>query len=78
MTLPYEEYNSINSARRFLYDLLDTRKTPKVPRSIRLEARRILKHFPTCFSANEKYAEDLKKWGIEPQKQDINSIQEDI
>ena len=46
MTLPNERRNSINRARDFLRDLLDPKKTPRVPRSIRQEARSVLKHFP--------------------------------
>jgi len=70
MTMPHEEYNSINSARRFLYDIMDPKKSPRVPKKIRLEARRIVKHFPTVFSANQKYEKDLKKWGIKPNSYD--------
>jgi hypothetical protein len=34
MTLPHEEVNSLKAVRRFLYDLLDPSKTPRVPREI--------------------------------------------
>jgi hypothetical protein len=40
MTLPSEEYNAICAATRFLYDLMDPKKTPRVPKHIRAEARR--------------------------------------
>lgn len=46
MTLNYERFNSVKSARKFLIELMSPQKTPRVPRSIRAEARRILKHFP--------------------------------
>jgi hypothetical protein len=46
MTLPHESANSINKAREFLYDLMDSKKTPSVPKTIRDRARDILKHYP--------------------------------
>lgn len=46
MTLPNERTRAVHNARRFLRDLLDPKKTPKVPRSIRREAYWILRHFP--------------------------------
>lgn len=55
MTLPHEEVNSLKAVRRFLYDLLDPSKTPRVPREIRMRARRVCKHFPMDFSIQERY-----------------------
>lgn len=46
MTLPFERVNAIVNARQFLRDLLDPKKTPRVPRKIRREAYYVLKHFP--------------------------------
>ena len=46
MTLPDERYRAVRYAREFLRDLLDPKKTPKVPRAVRLRAHRTLKHFP--------------------------------
>lgn len=46
MTLPDERYRSIMQTRQFLLDLLDTRKTPRVPRTVRNAASRCLRHFP--------------------------------
>ena len=46
MTLPEEEARAIAATRTFLYDLLDPKQTPRVPRAIRQRARRVLKHYP--------------------------------
>lgn len=46
MTLPDERYRALIETRRFLYDLLSAKDTPKVPRAIRLRARNCLRHFP--------------------------------
>lgn len=53
MTLPYEMYNSLRNTKKFLYDLLDSTKTPRVPKSIRLRARDRLKHFPSDIDIND-------------------------
>jgi len=47
MTLPYERTNAVNRTREFLYDLLDPKKTPRIPKEIRQRARSLLKHYPT-------------------------------
>lgn len=46
MTLPDERYRAIQNTRQFLQDLLDSKKTPKVPRSIRQHAYSLLRHYP--------------------------------
>ena len=46
MTLPDERYRAIKYSREFLEDLLDPKKTPKVPRVIRQRALACLRHFP--------------------------------
>lgn len=46
MTLNYERYLAVKSTRRFLFSLMNPSETPRVPRKIRQEARRLLKHFP--------------------------------
>ncbi len=46
MTLPDERYRAVRATREFLVDLLDPKKTPKVPRAIRDRAGRCLRHYP--------------------------------
>lgn len=45
MTVPAERTRAVLAAERFLTDLVILRK-PKVPREVRDQARRILRHFP--------------------------------
>ena len=47
MTLPTERSSAIWNTREFLRSLLDSKQTPKLPKSIRSEAAWCLKHFPT-------------------------------
>ena len=49
MTLPTERTNAVLRTERFLIDLLDPKKTPRVPKAVRQEAGRLLKHYPTQY-----------------------------
>lgn len=46
MTLPDERTRSVQRTREFLYSLLDPKKTPKVPKSVRKDAYWCLRHYP--------------------------------
>lgn len=47
MTLPNERYNSLKNTKKFLEDLCDPGKTPRVPSFVRERASSALKHYPT-------------------------------
>ena len=53
MTLPNERTNAVLNVRRFLVDLLDPKKYPRVPSEVRKKASRLLKHYPTQFDMME-------------------------
>jgi len=59
MTLPHEEYNSLLKAKEFLYDLLNPKITPDVPKAVRERARNILKHYPFELSLKELYKDTM-------------------
>lgn len=46
MTLPDERYRAVTFARDLMYDLMDPKKTPGVPKAIRERARHVLRHYP--------------------------------
>lgn len=46
MSTTEEEARSIEAVRRFCYDLLNPKATPRVPRAVRLRARAVCKHLP--------------------------------
>jgi len=46
MTLPYEERDAIIWTESFMMELIDPKKTPRVPSEIRRRAYRLLRHFP--------------------------------
>ena len=47
MTLPVERTNAVLRTEKFLLSLCDPKKTPRVPKAVREEARRLLKHYPS-------------------------------
>ena len=46
MTLPCERYLAIKRTENFLKDLMDPKKTPRVPKEIRKQAYYCLRHYP--------------------------------
>ena len=49
MTLPIERTNAVLRTEKFLVDLRDPKKYPRVPRAVREEAQRLLRHYPTKY-----------------------------
>ena len=47
MTLPYERTDAVIYTEKFLLDLIDPKKTPRVPSQVRDRARSLLRHYPT-------------------------------
>lgn len=64
MTIPVERFRAIFYAESLLKDLLDPKKTPRIPKIIRGRAASALRHFPTQFEMEmtaEKAPEYFKK-----------------
>jgi hypothetical protein len=53
VTLPDERYRALVWAEKFLEDLLDPSKTPRVPKNIRAQARSVLRHYPGQYYIEE-------------------------
>jgi hypothetical protein len=49
MTLPFERTRSVLYTKQFLEELLDPRKTPRVPRALRGKAKALLRHYPMAY-----------------------------
>jgi hypothetical protein len=56
MTLPIERTNAVLRTEKFLMDLRDPKKYPRVPREVREEAQRLLRHYPSKYDM--KYIAD--------------------
>jgi hypothetical protein len=46
MTMPDQRYHALKQSRKFMEELCDPGKTPRVPSAVRDRARSLLKHFP--------------------------------
>ncbi len=49
MTVPIERTNAVNWTREFMYELIDPKKTPRVPKAVRQRALHLLRHYPGEF-----------------------------
>ena len=45
--MPDERFRAVIAASNFLHDLLDRKKTPRIPKAIRQQAHHILRHYPS-------------------------------
>jgi hypothetical protein len=52
MTVPVERTNAVIRTEKFLISLLDPKKTPRVPLSVRKDAKSLLRHYPSEFDMN--------------------------
>jgi hypothetical protein len=59
MTLPYERFRTVNNTREFLYDLIDPKITPRIPKDVRQTAHALLRHYPTLYDM-ERVSETSK------------------
>ena len=53
MTLPDERYRSLVHTKQFLMELLDSTRTPRVPRDVRRRASSCLRHWPEDYYLRE-------------------------
>ncbi|QBP05979.1 hypothetical protein [Synechococcus phage S-B68] len=44
--IPEQEYHSLKETYKLLCDLIDPKKTPNIPKALRLAAKKCLKHYP--------------------------------
>ena len=49
MTLPDERTRAVLHTEQFLHSLLDPKLTPRVPRDVRKQALRCLRHYPAAY-----------------------------
>ena len=63
MTLPYERRWAVNNTRQFLVDLMDPKKTPRVPSAVRKEAYRCIKHYPGDYHMDKAAIEAPEVFG---------------
>jgi len=69
MTLPAERTAAVLRVGRFLMDLRNPKKYPRVPRAVREEAQRLLRHYPSQYNMMyiDESFEQLKELNYESQ-----------
>ena len=55
MTLPIQERDALLWTEEFLKDLLDPKKTPRIPRKVRDRAVSCLHHYPNPWKIKDLY-----------------------
>lgn len=63
MTLPDERTRAVLNTKEFLRNLLDPKKTPRVPKKIRKQAYSLLKHYPNDFDFMSLFENDRQIFG---------------
>lgn len=63
MTIPRERTMAVQNAEVFLMKLSDPKLTPKIPLSIRRQARWLLKHYPGVYDLEEACRAKPDIWG---------------
>lgn len=65
MTIASERTRAVNNTYDFLFDLLDPKKTPRVPREVRQRARALLRHYPCRWDMEMVVREGSSRFGDE-------------
>jgi hypothetical protein len=68
VTIPPERFNAIRNTREFLRSLLDPKKTPRVPKTVRREAYWCLRHFPGELDMEYTARKVPGVWGEAPKR----------
>lgn len=63
MTMPDERTRAVQNTYKFLLELLDPKKTPRVPREVRIRAARLIKHYPGNYYLEESAKKLPEIWG---------------
>ena len=63
MTIPSERTRAVLYTQDFLMDLLDPKKTPRVPKEIRRRASALLRHYPSDHDMEMVVAEGSSRFG---------------
>jgi|Laugrefa1bdmlbdn_1035148.scaffolds.fasta_scaffold16816_3 hypothetical protein len=66
MTVPIERTNAVNWTRQFMYELIDPKKTPRVPKAVRQRALHLLRHYPSEFDMKLIADKEDLRWQENP------------
>jgi hypothetical protein len=72
MTLPDERFRSVIQTKNFLGELIDPKKTPRLPKKIRDQARWCLRHYPSYWDLER--ASDGAPDVFQPRMEDVTRM----
>lgn len=78
MTIASERTRAVNHTAEFLYDLLDPKRTPRVPREIRRRAAALLRHYPSRLDMELTVEEGSSRFGDEKNPVGTKSLEEQL
>ena len=73
-----EEIYALQRCKEFIYSLLDSKQTPKVPKEIREKARIVVKHYPIVLDMFVQKYYNTKIVGSKATSNDHSEIQREI
>lgn len=76
MTTPEERTRAVVQARKLLRELTIPSATPRVPRPVREEARRLLRHFPMAGDMSLAHGAMPNWFGEPPRDSDGSEVRE--
>jgi hypothetical protein len=76
MTIACERTRAVLNTEQFLRDLMDPKKTPRVPRSIREQAYRLLRHYPSKYDMEVTVEEGSSRFGDDANPFGTKSLEE--
>lgn len=78
MTIASERTRAVNYTYDFLFDLLDPKKTPRVPKEVRQRARALLRHYPSKFDMEITVQEGSSRFGDEKNPFGTKTLEEQL
>lgn len=70
MTIPNERARAVLQTKEFLLDLQNATKSSGVPESVRKEAHRLLRHYPSAWHLDSAHRGAPHLWGPVPDGRD--------
>jgi hypothetical protein len=78
MTIASERTRAVNHTYDFLRDLLDPKKTPRVPADVRHKARSLLRHYPSRWDMEQAVREGSSRFGDDKNPFGTKSLEEQL
>lgn len=78
MTIASERTRAVNYTYEFLRDLLDPKKTPRVPADVRSRARSLLRHYPSKLDMEMAVSEGSSRFGDDKNPFGTKSLEEHL